>query len=150
GRIPGAGSRSHQRFGEPEHTLTPDLCVWKHMAQLILIQQADLLKQRITFLLTRPRHQAPDRKVPQQTQLKCARQPVHERSEEVRLDWEPLIWRLDVVALAHALAFGGEPALIFVITEVLDHRVAIHNVKRVILKGETPPVGDQPDDTGSA
>ena len=75
-----------------------------------------------------PRDKAPYGEPPQQAPLNTIGKVVREWTDKVGLNREPAIGRLHPVGLADPADLGRKPFLVFIVPEVLDHRVREHDV----------------------
>lgn len=64
------------------------------------------------------------------------REPMNERRNEMRLDWEPLVRCLNIVMRPQRATFICKHPLAFRIPQVFNNGVTVDNIKLVILKGK--------------
>ncbi len=75
---------------------------------------------------------------------------MHERGQQMRLDWKPAIRGLDVIAPSHAAHFIGKALLLITITHVFDHGIAEHDIERSIGEGHFTAAGEHQIESNAA
>src|SRR5215217_2924146 len=117
---------------QTEKLLPVNPCPGEHPPQFLLSQQSDRTGQFYSFSPIRGFRVPPHVEMADQEHSEAERKKLEKWKEEVRLNREETIWRLNEISMPDSRDLSCHPDLVFASAYVLDNRVGENNIELVV------------------